>query len=91
MEDKPFSIRKQTVLEAYKAVKANKGAPGYDEMDFEVFEKHLRTNLYKIWNRMSSGSYHPSPVLAVEIPKKNGKTRKLGIPTIADRVSDGSA
>lgn len=87
MKNKPFQIVQRSVLEAYKAVRKNKGAPGYDQMDFETFEKHLMPNLYKIWNRMSSGSYFPSPVLAVEIPKKNGKMRRLGIPTIEDRVA----
>ena len=56
-------------------------------MDFEEFEKHLKSNLYKIWNRMSSGSYFPSPELAVEIPKKAGGTRRLGIPTVYDRIA----
>lgn len=83
----PFSSRKQTVLEAYKAVRADKGAPGYDETDFDVSEQHLWAHLHKIWHRMSSGSYFPAPVLAVEIPKKNGKTHTLGIPATADRVA----
>ncbi len=86
-ESKQYEIPKGAVIEAYKRVKANKGSAGIDGIDFEVFEKKLNNNLYKIWNRMSSGSYFPSPVLAVEIPKKTGGTRRLGIPTITDRVA----
>ncbi|MBF8263811.1 MAG: Group intron reverse transcriptase/maturase [Parachlamydiales bacterium] len=74
-------------MEAYKAVKANAGAAGIDEESIRDFEKNLKDNLYKIWNRMSSGSYFPPPVKAVAIPKKNGGTRLLGIPTVADRVA----
>lgn len=84
---KPYEIPKKTVVEAYKLVKANKGAAGVDGVTIEEFEKNLKDNLYKIWNRMSSGSYLPPPVLVVEIPKKNGKTRKLGVPTVGDRVA----
>lgn len=86
-ESKPYNISKQAVLEAYKLVKANKGSAGIDGVDFNKFEEHLKNNLYKVWNRMSSGSYFPSPVMAVEIPKKSGGTRILGIPTIADRIA----
>jgi RNA-directed DNA polymerase len=86
-EGKPFEISKHQVFEAYKRVKANQGAPGIDGMDFTAFEKNLKNNLYKIWNRMSSGSYSPNAVKGVEIPKKNGKMRLLGIPTITDRVA----
>lgn len=86
-ESKQYEIPKGAVIEAYKRVKANKRSAGIDGIDFEVFEKKLNNNLYKIWNRMSSGSYFPSPVLAVEIPKKTGGTRRLGIPTITDRVA----
>ena len=68
-------------------MKANKGSAGIDGMGFEKFEERLNNNLYKIWNRMSSGSYFPSPVMAVEIPKKSGGTRRLGVPTIADRIA----
>ena len=75
------------MIEAYKRVKANKGSAGIDGMDFEKFEERLNNNLYKIWNRMSSGSYFPSPVMAVEIPEKSGGTRRLGIPTITDRTA----
>jgi RNA-directed DNA polymerase len=85
---KPFDISKWEVLEAYRKVKANGGAPGVDGVTLEVFEEDLRNNLYKIWNRMSSGSYLPPPVRAVEIPKAHGGgTRMLGVPTIADRVA----
>jgi len=84
---KPFAISKHVVLEAYKRVKANKGAPGVDGVDFKDFEKDLKGNLYKLWNRMSSGSYFPPPVRIVEIPKGTGGTRKLGVPTISDRVA----
>ena len=80
-------LRSDNLNAAYKRVKANKGSAGIDGMDFEKFEKRLNNNLYKIWNRMSSGSYFPSPVMAVEIPKKSGGTRRLGIPTIADRIA----
>lgn len=86
-ESKQYEIPKRMVIEAYKKVRANKGSAGIDGIDFEIFEKKLNNNLYKIWNRMSSGSYFPSPVLAVEIPKKTGGTRRLGIPTIADRIA----
>ena len=84
---KPFSISQQEVLEAYKRVKANKGAAGVDEESIEDFEKNLDNNLYRIWNRMASGSYFPPPVRAVEIPKSDGRKRKLGIPTVADRIA----
>ena len=84
---KPYDIPKQTVWEAYKRVKANKGAAGVDEETIGEFEKDLKGNLYKILNRMSSGSYFPPAVKAVEIPKKSGGVRILGIPTVADRVA----
>lgn len=84
---KPYEISKQIVLEAFQRVKANKGAAGIDEETLEAFEANLKNNLYKIWNRMSSGSYFPPPVKAVEIPKKSGGKRILGIPTMADRVA----
>jgi RNA-directed DNA polymerase len=86
-EGKSYEISKHQVFEAYKRVKANRGAPGVDGMDFTAFEKNLKNNLYKIWNRMSSGSYMPAAVKGVEIPKKNGKMRLLGVPTIMDRVA----
>jgi RNA-directed DNA polymerase len=85
---KPFDISKQEVWEAYLKVRANKGAPGADGCTIETFEKDLKGNLYKIWNRMSSGSYFPPPVLAVEIPKPHGgDTRVLGVPAVADRIA----
>ncbi len=85
---KPFDISKREVWEAYLKVKANKGAPGVDGCTIEEFEKDLAGNLAKIWNRMSSGTYFPPAVRAVEIPKQHGGgTRMLGIPTVADRVA----
>jgi RNA-directed DNA polymerase len=84
---KPFSISKKIVWEAYKRVKANKGAAGVDEESIAEFEKNLKDNLYKLWNRMSSGCYFPPPVRIVEIPKGDGKMRKLGIPTVSDRIA----
>ncbi|MDP4147598.1 MAG: group II intron reverse transcriptase/maturase [Bacillota bacterium] len=86
-ESKQYNIPKKVVLEAYRRVKSNKGSAGVDGVDFEKFDENLKDNLYKLWNRMSSGCYFPSPVLAVEIPKKNGGTRTLGIPTISDRIA----
>ncbi len=86
-EAKPFCISKWEVWEAYRRVKANKGAAGVDEQSIEGFEKRLKKNLYKIWNRMSSGSYFPPPVRTVKIPKANGGERKLGIPTVSDRIA----
>jgi RNA-directed DNA polymerase len=83
---KPFRISKQVVWEAYKRVKANKGAAGVDGETIAEFEEDLKNNLYKLWNRMSSGSYFPPPVRLVEIPKGEGKTRPLGIPTVTDRI-----
>jgi Reverse transcriptase (RNA-dependent DNA polymerase) len=85
--DKPFNIDKRLVYEAYKAVKSNRGAAGVDEQSIEKFEEDLSGNLYKIWNRMSSGTYFPPPVRAVPIPKKSGGTRILGVPTVGDRVA----
>mgnify|MGYP000385066128 FL=1 len=84
---KPFSISKQVVWEAYRRVKANQGAAGVDGQSVKDFEVGLKDNLYKIWNRMSSGSYFPPPVRTVEIPKSDGRSRKLGIPTVSDRVA----
>ena len=85
--NKPFNIEKRLVYEAYKAVKSNRGAAGVDEQTIEQFEADLSGNLYKIWNRMSSGTYFPPPVRAVAIPKKSGGERILGVPTVADRVA----
>ena len=86
-QTKSFNITKRQVWEAYKKVRANKGSAGVDGVDFEKFEANLKNNLYKLWNRMSSGSYMPPAVLRVEIPKSDGGVRALGIPTIADRVA----
>jgi group II intron reverse transcriptase/maturase len=86
-EAKPFSISKREVWEAFKRVKANQGAAGVDGQSIAEFEANLAGNLYKLWNRMSSGSYFPPPVRRVDIPKANGGTRPLGIPTVADRVA----
>jgi len=85
--DKPFTIAKRQVYEAYRAVKSNGGAAGVDKQTIEQFEADLQNHLYKLWNRMSSGSYFPPPVRAVSIPKKAGGQRILGIPTVADRVA----
>jgi len=85
---KSFDISKVEVWEAWKKVKANRGAPGVDGCSVEDFEKDLKNQLYRVWNRMSSGSYFPPPVRAVEIPKPHGGgTRILGVPTVADRVA----
>ncbi|MFF1650549.1 group II intron reverse transcriptase/maturase [Streptomyces sp. NPDC058240] len=85
---KPFEISKWEVKEAWEEVKANRGAPGVDGQSIDDFEKDLKGNLYKVWNRMSSGSYFPPPVRAVAIPKPHGGgTRMLGIPAVADRVA----
>jgi RNA-directed DNA polymerase len=87
-EAKPYAIPKQIVWEAYKKVKANRGAAGVDGQSLAEFEKDLKNNLFKLWNRMASGSYFPPPVKLVEIPKGNtGKTRPLGIPTVSDRIA----
>ena len=82
-QGKPFEIPKQMVWEAYLRVKANKGAAGVDGQTVEQFEQDLKDNLYRLWNRMSSGSYFPPPVKAVEIPKASGGVRILGIPAEA--------
>lgn len=88
LPDKPFNISKRAVWEAWEKVRANKGAPGVDGVSIAEFELDLKDNLYKIWNRMSSGSYFPPPVRAVEIPKSHGGgTRMLGVPSVADRVA----
>ena len=84
---KPFGISKRVVFESYLRVKANKGAAGVDEESIADFEKDLKNNLYKIWNRMSSGSYFPPAVRLVEIAKKGGGQRKLGVPTVSDRIA----
>jgi group II intron reverse transcriptase/maturase len=85
---KPFEISKRAVWEAWEKVKANKGAPGVDGVTLEEFESDLKSNLYRVWNRMSSGSYFPPPVRGVEIPKPHGQgVRMLGVPSVADRVA----
>jgi group II intron reverse transcriptase/maturase len=84
---KPFDIPKREVWEAFKRVKANQGAAGVDGQSIQEFEAGLVANLYKLWNRLSSGSYLPPPVRRVDIPKANGGTRPLGIPTVADRIA----
>ena len=85
---KPFCIAKRDVWEAYKQVKANRGAAGVDGQSIEDFDRDLSKNLYRIWNRMCSGSYFPPPVRRVDIPKGDtGGTRPLGIPTVADRIA----
>ena len=86
-EAKPFKIPKRDVWEAFKRVKANQGAAGVDGQSIAECEANLKGNLYKLWNRMSSGSYFPPPVRRVDIPKADGGTRPLGIPTVADRVA----
>lgn len=86
-EAKSYYISKHAVMEAYKRVKANGGAAGVDEESIREFGKDWENNLYKIWNRMSSGSYFPPSVKTVEIPKPDGKKRKLGIPTVSDRIA----
>jgi RNA-directed DNA polymerase len=87
VETKPFNIPKRIVFEAFKRVKANKGGYGVDSQSLSDFEVDLGNNLYKLWNRMSSGSYHPPPVMRVEIEKPDGGVRPLGIPTVTDRIA----
>ena len=84
---KPFNIPKALVWEAFKRVKANGGAAGVDKESIEMFEGKLSDNLYKLWNRLCSGSYFPPPVKGVPIPKKSGGVRMLGVPTVADRIA----
>ena len=86
-DGKPFAIPKELVWQAWKQVKANGGAAGVDGVTIGMFEKDLKDSLYKVWNRMSSGTYFPPPVRAVEIPKASGGTRTLGVPTVGDRVA----
>ncbi len=86
-DEKPFDIPKRLVWQAWKRVAENGGAPGADGVTIEDFKADLGNNLYKIWNRMSSGTYFPPPVRAVEIPKSSGGTRILGVPTVADRIA----
>lgn len=84
---KPYLIDKAIIWKAWQAVKANRGSAGADGVTIEAFERNLSRNLYKIWNRLSSGCYMPPPVKRVDIPKSDGKTRPLGIPTVSDRVA----
>jgi len=84
---KPFNISKRVVFKAYQRVKANQGSAGIDNQNIKEFELKLDDSLYKVWNRMSSGSYFPKPVLRVEIPKADGRLHPLGIPTITDRIA----
>lgn len=84
---KPFNIDKWRLVEAYRRVKANAGSAGVDRQSLEDFEKDLKNNLYKLWNRMASGSYMPPPVKGLEIPKKSGGTRLLGVPAVSDRIA----
>jgi len=84
---KPFIIPKQLVMKAYQLVKENAGTAGIDQQSLCDFEKDLKNNLYKIWNRMSSGAYFPPPVKAVSIPKKTKGERVLGVPTVSDRIA----
>ena len=86
-QTKPFKITKRQVYEAYKRVKANGGGAGVDRQSLNDFDDNLGDNLYKLWNRLASGSYHPPPVRRVEIPKGSGGVRPLGIPTVADRIA----
>lgn len=87
LKQKSQPITKRQVWEAYKKVKANRGSAGVDRVSLKGYEAKLEDNLYKLWNRMASGSYYPPPVLEVEIPKKDGRIRKLGIPTVGDRIA----
>ncbi len=82
---KPYDPSKRRLLEAYRRVKANQGAAGIDGISLSMFEADLAGNLYKLWNRMSSGSYFPSPVKQVQIPKKDGGVRILGVPTVSNQ------
>ncbi|MEV2222925.1 reverse transcriptase domain-containing protein [Nocardia vinacea] len=84
---KPFDIPKTLVWGAYQKVKANKGAAGVDGQSLAEFEQDEKDNLYKLWNRLSSGSYFPPPVRVVDIPKPGGGVRTLGVPTVADRIA----
>jgi RNA-directed DNA polymerase len=89
---KPFEISKAMVWEAYRGVKANKGSAGVDGVTIERYERDLKNNLFKLWNRLSSGSYFPPPVKAVPIPKAGGKgVRILGVPTVDDRIAQTTA
>lgn len=84
---KPFEISKYVVMNAWEEVRRNRGGAGIDGITIDQYESNLKDHLYKLWNRMSSGSYMPKPVKQVLIPKKNGKMRPLGIPTVEDRIA----
>ena len=86
-ENKPFCISKWAVFSAWAQVRDNRGAAGVDGVSVEAFERKLKNNLYRVWNRMSSGTYFPPPVRRVMIPKADGRERPLGIPTVGDRVA----
>lgn len=86
-EAKPFMIEKKLVYNGYLKVKVNRGSAGIDGVEMKAYEQNMSKNLYKLWNRMSSGCYFPTPVMLVEIPKPNGGKRPLGIPTIEDRIA----
>jgi RNA-directed DNA polymerase len=86
-EAKSYSITKELVMEAFQCVKVNKGSPGIDQVSIQQYEEKLEDNLYKLWNRMSSGCYFPKPYKIVMIPKSNGKLRQLSIPTVEDRIA----
>jgi Reverse transcriptase (RNA-dependent DNA polymerase) len=86
---KPFDIPKRIVWEAYQRVKANRGAAGVDGQSIEAFDRDVKNNLFKLWNRLSSGSYFPPPVKRVAIKKRQGGSRPLGIPTVSDRIAQG--
>ncbi len=86
-KSKSFEISKMAVWEVYRRVKANKGGVGVDGESMAEFEQDLKGNLYRLWNRLSSGSYFPPPVRAVEIPKRDGSSRTLGVPTVSDRIA----
>jgi RNA-directed DNA polymerase len=86
-ETKSLPITRVMVLQAYKKVRANRGSGGIDNMNWEEFDNNRSTLLYKLWNRMTSGSYFPMPVKEVAIPKSGGGTRNLGIPTLLDRIA----
>lgn len=86
-ETKSQPITKVMILKAYRKVRANKGGSGVDGMTWAELDSNFQSHLYKLWNRLSSGSYFPQPVLQVEIPKKSGGVRLLGIPTLLDRIA----
>ena len=88
--NKPFSIPKQLIFDAWKEVKENRGSAGIDAVKIKDYQEQLGKNLYKLWNRMSSGSYFPQPVKLVEIPKKSGGKRPLGIPSVDDRIAQSA-